>query len=112
MEYEKEGDTIRKLNVANVPAILHDYDIEGDLQKIEGPYRQTMQRYVQVTDKIGRRLSSFTSSWGMAEAVCDAVRGMFLSLFAVCLSRTQLTKPHGEDEHLTPRYFFRQHPPS
>ncbi|KAH8913629.1 hypothetical protein BT69DRAFT_1344335 [Atractiella rhizophila] len=73
MEYEKEGDTLRKLNVANVPAMLHDYDIEGDFQKIEEPYRLTMQRYVQVTDKIGYRLSSFTSSWEMVNAVCDAV---------------------------------------
>ncbi|KAH8925393.1 hypothetical protein BT69DRAFT_1279762, partial [Atractiella rhizophila] len=71
MEYEKEGDTLRKLNVANVPnvpAILDDCDIEGDLQKIEEPYRQAMQHYAQVTDKIGRPLSSFTSSWEMVNA--------------------------------------------
>ncbi|KAH8919942.1 hypothetical protein BT69DRAFT_1336884 [Atractiella rhizophila] len=101
MEYEKEGDTIRKLNVANVPAILDDYDIEGDLQKIEGPYRQTMQRYVQVTDKIGRRLSSCTSSWEMVSAVCEAVRGHEAAWERTSILHRDISSGNIHHQHLT-----------
>ncbi|KAH8917399.1 hypothetical protein BT69DRAFT_1354786 [Atractiella rhizophila] len=77
MEYEKEGDALRKLNLANdlnVPTVLDDRDMDGSFQMIAAPYRQAMQHYIQVTDKIGRPLSSFTSSWEMVNAVCDAIR--------------------------------------
>ncbi|KAH8918275.1 hypothetical protein BT69DRAFT_1191823, partial [Atractiella rhizophila] len=77
MEYEKEGDMLCKLNVANfpnIPTILDNCDIDGDFQKIKGPYHQAMQHYVQVTAKVGRTLSSFRSSWEMVNVVCDDIR--------------------------------------
>ncbi|KAH8929709.1 hypothetical protein BT69DRAFT_1199594, partial [Atractiella rhizophila] len=64
MEYEKEGDMLCKLNVANfpnIPTILDNCDIDGDFQKIKVPYRQAMQHYVQ--DALF--VPSFRSSWEM-----------------------------------------------
>ncbi|KAH8919326.1 hypothetical protein BT69DRAFT_1224289, partial [Atractiella rhizophila] len=80
MQYEKEGNTLRMLNLANIPnipTVLDECDIEGYFQTIEAPFGQAMQHYVQVTDEIGRPLSSFKSSWEMINAVCDAILGMF-----------------------------------